>query len=639
MENTFKLRDKLYAKIISFFLLCVFGLGTVWCAGGMILEEFSPGFLSEDGFFKSSLVKERTDIAADYIASVLTNESSALNTYGEDSNYAYEISKYNKITRKYSFFERNFQPESIYVTNTYYYAVNPEKHIYNEYYSIPDLGVNDDFYEIRVSIVAPLRQKDQLNNLLELYKMYMPYKNWFLPGLLVSVVMFILTTVFCFCAAGHDEGIPGIHLIWLDKVWYEVIVAVVIFCLGLCAIIVAEGVFDIGIPFRLMTTTFIGVFVFAGFIVYEFLMSTARRIKANVFLESTLLYRLFVLLGKGLKYVWGIIPAVWVECAVIAVWLLSQIMMIDDMRTWDAKPVFVILDLLIAAALVVCAFYAKELIKAGEELAKGNKSYRIDDRRIHLMFDPFRKHALNLNALANGMEIAVDKEMKSERMKTELITNVSHDIKTPLTSIVNYVDLLQKEHTPEQEKEYLEVLSRQAGRLKRLTEDLVEASKASTGNITANLVPVNVRELIEQSTAEYQDKLDEGEYEVIYGIEDDSLRVMADGRLLWRVFSNLYSNIIKYAMPHSRIYIDAHRTGDQQVRISFKNISREPLNISAEELTERFVRGDRSRHTEGSGLGLNIAQSLVEIQKGKMNITVDGDLFKVDILLPEVIDS
>ena len=224
--------------------------------------------------------------------------------------------------------------------------------------------------------------------------------------------------------------------------------------------------------------------------------------------------------------------------------------------------------------------------------------------------------------------------MKSERLKTELITNVSHDIKTPLTSIVNYVDLLKKEDLPERAREYLAVLDRQSSRLKKLTEDLVEASKASTGNMSVSLQPLVVNEIILQAVGEYDEKLTAGKLEVIVSTFEGNLTAMADSRLLWRVLDNLLSNVCKYAMAGSRVYIDLGRN-EGRVVLSMKNVSRDRLNISPDELMERFVRGDASRHTEGSGLGLNIARSLMELMGGTFSIAVDGDLFKAELTLPQ----
>ena len=184
---------------------------------------------------------------------------------------------------------------------------------------------------------------------------------------------------------------------------------------------------------------------------------------------------------------------------------------------------------------------------------------------------------------------------------------------------------------------YLDVLARNSARLKKLTEDLVEASKASTGNIAVEPVPINIREMIDQSVAEYSDKLDAGRLNVIVNVEEPSLAVLADGRLLWRVFGNLLSNCVKYAQAGTRIYLDAFRIPNSRVRIIMKNTSRDQLNVSSDELMQRFVRGDQSRTTEGSGLGLNIAKSLVELQHGTFDLMIDGDLFKALIELPEAV--
>ena len=234
------------------------------------------------------------------------------------------------------------------------------------------------------------------------------------------------------------------------------------------------------------------------------------------------------------------------------------------------------------------------------------------------------------------MTRAVDERMKSERLKTELITNVSHDIKTPLTSIINYVDLISKEDTDNEKiKEYTDVLSRQSERLKKLIEDLVEASKASTGNVDVSLAPCDVSVLISQSVGEYGEKLENAQLELLISKPEQPLMIMADGRLLWRVFDNLMNNVCKYAMPGTRVYMTLELSGGEAV-VSIKNISKYPLNIKAEELMERFVRGDSSRSTEGSGLGLSIAGSLTSLMGGKFSVEVDGDLFKATLRFKKI---
>ena len=301
--------------------------------------------------------------------------------------------------------------------------------------------------------------------------------------------------------------------------------------------------------------------------------------------------------------------------------------------TLDGVPMlfWLLLKFLEGGIVVHVILSMKTLWAGGKELATGNLDYKVPSNRLH---GAFRQHGENLNNLRGGIQHAVEEQMKSERMKTELITNVSHDIKTPLTSIVSYVDLLKKEPMPtDQAKEYLDVLDRQAARLKKLIEDLVEASKASTGSLTVNFQPTDVNVLLSQSAGEYQEKLAARDLTLILTPAEEAPMISADGQLLWRVFENLLSNALKYAMPGTRVYLSCETT-DQAVVIAFRNISASPLNISAEELMDRFVRGDASRNTEGSGLGLAIARDLTQLQRGTFALTIDGDLFKATLTFP-----
>ncbi len=292
---------------------------------------------------------------------------------------------------------------------------------------------------------------------------------------------------------------------------------------------------------------------------------------------------------------------------------------------------FIVLGVLAGLALIIYGSHCFGiLLESTKRMGKGDLETKVDDK---LMVGAFREFAGDLNNLADVAVIAAQKQMKSERMKAELITNVSHDIKTPLTSIINYVDLLQKPHTDEEQETYLEVLSRQSQQMKKLLEDLIEMSKASTGNMTVNISRINAGEAVTQALGEFAGKLETAQLTTVVHQPEDAVYMQADGRLVWRVLSNLLSNAVKYALPGTRVYIDVMEL-DGKVLISMKNISREALNVSADELMERFVRGDASRNTEGSGLGLNIAQSLMEIQKGKLQLLVDGDLFKVTLVFP-----
>ena len=271
------------------------------------------------------------------------------------------------------------------------------------------------------------------------------------------------------------------------------------------------------------------------------------------------------------------------------------------------------------------------LLDAAKRMRGGDLEIKLDDK---LMLGAFRDFAVELNGLSDVVQLAAQKQMRSERMRTELITNVSHDIKTPLTSIINYVDLLQKPHSQEDGEKYMEVLSRQSARMKRLIDDLIELSKASTGNIPLELTKIDAVEAVNQALGEFTDKLKAAGLTPLFRQPEEPLYIHADGRLLWRAMSNLLSNAVKYAQPGTRLYIDMVAV-DKKVCISLKNISRDPLNISAEELMERFVRGEASRNQEGSGLGLNIAQSMMELQHGALELLVDGDLFKATLIFPQ----
>ena len=322
----------------------------------------------------------------------------------------------------------------------------------------------------------------------------------------------------------------------------------------------------------------------------------------------------------------------WVIALGVLIFSTFFIVGVGDVISHWARDEFVIIMLIITAIVIALLFYFAVILQkiklGGERIAKGDLQYKIDTK---YMYYDFKEFAESLNNINDGLQEAINEKMKSEHFKTELITNVSHDIKTPLTSIINYVDLIKKEEI-ENEKlcEYIDVLDRQSARLKKLVEDLVEASKASSGNLTVNLAPCNITVLLNQALGEFSEKLEKANLVPILKTDDDGIAVLADGRHLWRVFDNLLSNVCKYGLEGTRVYIDV-KTEKNGVLVTFRNISKYQLNVSSEELLERFVRGDKSRHTEGHGLGLSIAKSLMEIQGGSLDISVDGDLFKVTV--------
>ena len=444
-----------------------------------------------------------------------------------------------------------------------------------------------------------------------------------------------LLLVFLFCAAGHRAGREGIVLNWQDRIPLDLylLCAGGLFNMALTLVLERHGM-----PIALEAATGSAGVMAAGGITLASLLTLASRLKKGKWWRNTLCWRFCRWCRKLWWNLWGavaelvrILPMTWRSVLCTGGILFLQTLLVILFAS--GENFFLLVAFVLDAALVVAvAWMTLQLQKIqdmGAALAAGDLDAKLNTEK--LFFD-VKRHGENLNAIGVGMNKAVEQRMKSERLKTELITNVSHDIKTPLTSIVSYVDLLKKEELPPAASEYLTVLDRQANRLKKLTEDLVEASKASTGNIAVSLEPIVVNEIIHQAVGDYDEKLAAGQLEVIVNTYEGNLMALADGRLLWRVLDNLLSNVCKYAMAGTRVYVDL-AAQDHQVLLSIKNISREPLNISADELMERFVRGDTSRHTEGSGLGLNITRSLMDLMGGGFNLSVDGDLFKAELTL------
>ena len=334
------------------------------------------------------------------------------------------------------------------------------------------------------------------------------------------------------------------------------------------------------------------------------------------------------ILGNALRRFYSLLPLTWQ-------WLMTGFILVFllyvALRSYKVGWVLLGFGLFFGVILYAASAFGI-LLENAKRMSKGDLDSKVEDK---MLIGGFKDFAEELNGLADVAVVAAQKQLKSERMKTELITNVSHDIKTPLTSIINYVDLLQKPHTEQQQEQYLEVLDRQSQRLKKLIDDLMEMSKASTGNMAVDVMKVDAAEAVNQALGEFADKLEKAQLIPVFRQPEEPVYMMADGRLVWRVMSNLLSNAVKYALPGTRVYIDLQKV-DSKVILSLKNISREELNVQTDELLERFVRGDASRNTEGSGLGLNIAKSLMELQKGQLQILVDGDLFKVTLIFPGV---
>ena len=472
------------------------------------------------------------------------------------------------------------------------------------------------------------------------------YAEVYLALLILGAIFGVVGLLMLLIPAGRRPDTGEIALTWLDRtVPTDLLVlgwlVAALSTAGITASIVTPSVF----------TALLGVPVLAAFVALLAvgLLSLVRRGRAKCLTEK-LFFRDVARRGGGtlsrsVRRLWdGLLeklPLVWaVGAALVLAFALEALLLMVywDTVYWDTGDGFLalcwfLIKILEAEGILWAVLAMRRLQEGGKKLAQGDLAYTIPLDKLKWVF---REHGEQLNSMRAAIQAAVEEQMKSERMKTELITNVSHDIKTPLTSIVSYVDLLKKQEMPTQEaKEYLDVLDRQSAKLKKLTEDLVEAAKASTGNMTVYFQPTDVNVLLSQTAGEYQERLQSKELSLILNQAQESPMISADGRLLWRVFENLMSNIHKYALPGTRVYLRCEAT-EHHVIITFRNISATPLNITADELQERFVRGDDARHTEGSGLGLSIARSLTQLQKGSFDIAIDGDLFKATLTFPRL---
>ena len=473
-------------------------------------------------------------------------------------------------------------------------------------------------YEVKVYMQPEILQSSAVYILTDLY----PYRYTFIAVLVLGLMLFAAGIVYLVWAAGRtaDNRIEpgGLNRLPLDL--YLLGAAGVIYGVSflfdaLLTRIQREGP-HLGNLSLVGTTLVVMILPVIGMS-----MAIAAQVKLDGYWWKSSLLRKA---GKWVNGIGRILPAVW-QYLLVGMLMGIALVLSAVFGSW-------ILLICVAAIclLIICyGGYAQGmLIRGAERMVKGDLNTKINTRYL---FGIYARSAEHMNALADAAMEAAQSQMRSERMRTELITNVSHDIKTPLTSIINYVDLLERPHTTEEQQQYLAVLGRQSQRMKKLIEDLVEMSKMSSGNLSVNRMCMDASETVMQALGEFSDKLEKAQLQTVFRQSAEPMKILADGRLTWRVLSNLLSNAVKYAMPGTRVYVDMDTT-EQGVEISIKNISKDPLTVSPEELTERFVRGDASRNTEGSGLGLHIAKGLMELQNGQLRLQTDGDMFKAVLI-------
>lgn len=439
----------------------------------------------------------------------------------------------------------------------------------------------------------------------------------------VCTILILLMIIYLIMAVGNDEKLVGI-----DHIPYEILtfLAILLACIpfGILEAYSNNASYNFNATLSFIITIFVIIYTILGVCIATFI----RRIKAKSFWRTTLIgkfcYWIKEKILKTINYSLTITTKVILYGLGIGFIALAIIFLFGD-----NVIAFLLEFLLFGKILYDIIRFLKDYSKIEEKLKEMKEGNNQTELKIEEFIPALQNTADCMNHISEGVETAVQERMKSEKLKAELITNVSHDIKTPLTSIINYVDLLKEEKIEnEKAKEYIGILESKSQRLKKLTEDLVEASKVSTGNISLNMEKINIVELLRQAVGEFEDKFRKKGLDTILDSDQSEFYIMADSRYMYRVIENLFSNISKYALENSRVYIDL-KQAEKKVQIEIKNISREKLNISAEELMQRFVRGDTARTTEGSGLGISIAQNLTELQQGKFSLVLDGDLFKV----------
>lgn len=602
------------AYLLLAFCACCFAVSFLY-----LLQCYSRGYLAfrytETERFQNQLQEDYSDLVR-YLDAELPHSET-------DSSSALSPEEFSALKQKFSAggytnfrFRIEDQTGNLVLTNTENKTFS-EAVIKAEYRLVTLYGQNQ--YHVFYGVASPLSALDGYWQIYHTYtETYADLPLAFYGGI-ASLIVGILLFGFSLAAAGHRRETAEIRLAVPARIPFDLLsvlaipAAIALFRLTVSA---AYSYYDQQSLYFLLPLYLFGSVLFCYFVI------SAEQIKARILLKNTLVCRLGLVLisfFRSLRVTWKVVL------------LFIGYLLLSLLFYSGAPLLFFLLQIAALALLCVTVFQFDAVRKGAERIADGELDYRIDTR--HMLWD-LKRHADTLHGIGGGLRGAVQSQLKSERMKAELITNVSHDLKTPLTSIVNYVDLLKKEETDNPKiREYVEVLDRKAQWLKRLTEDLVEASKASTGNVSITRERLDLSELLKQALGEFSEKLEERKLEPVSDLPEQPVCISADGRHIWRIVANLLSNAYKYSLPGTRLYLSLSAEGENAL-FSLKNVSAARLNISAEELTERFVRGDESRTTEGSGLGLSIARDLTELQGGSFSIQIDGDLFKVSVRFP-----
>ena len=487
--------------------------------------------------------------------------------------------------------------------------------------------------ELYVALNDPLVPGDMFYDTFTRYTMIKTFIPYAIVALIGGLVLLLISFGYLILVSGRKERDGEVFLTGIDRIYNDVQSLFVLIAAGMSIAIVGNIGFRYGrySPELIIIMIIFAIDVAIGMIYF---FSMLRQFKKGILLRNTLIYKFF---RNGINMV-----RMYFNEKLFKPWILGLMLLyglingVLFMLAIDHE--FIVAVLFIIPFNAIAVYYAFKTLKslsmvmdAAKEISEGNLDYEIDQSQIAMEFLDF---ARNIGSIQGGLKNAVNDAIKGERMKTDLITNVSHDLKTPLTSIINYVDLLkQEEINNEKASGYLNILDEKSDRLKQLIEDLIEASKASSGNIAITTEQVDLHELIIQACGEYEEKIERAKLDIRITAPEEKIIILADGKYMWRIVENIMSNVLKYSMANSRVYINIEESNGYGL-LTMKNISAYPLDIDPTQLTERFIRADESRTTEGSGLGLSIAQSLTSIQGGRFNIEIDGDLFKVMVEMP-----
>ncbi len=519
-------------------------------------------------------------------------------------------------------------------------------------YDAPSTMADGEPAVLRVWVNDWMQVQDAYSRAIQIGILLHSYLNVILVGIVAMAVVLVVCLIFLMAGAGYQSKTGALVLNWFHRIPGDILFALIglatIFCVGLAVDLLEDVVYHYQGAFwtfgRVLAASALASGLLAILLVAG-LDTFAARCRSHTLWRNTIVWRcchfawscvlwLVSYARRTWKELWQnilVLPLVWRTAVAYGGYALFTLFVIGLWRWYDLLlPLWIVATGLLALRQIRWAAQWARLRRGVQEIIGGNRQYVIQSAG---MYPDLKEHADVLNNLNQVITQAVEDQTNSERFKAELITNVSHDLKTPLTSIINYVDLMKKEPIENPRvQEYLEVLDRKSQRLKKLTEDLVEASKASTGNLSVSLERLDLVLLTDQALGEWVERLEASNLTLVRTLPDSPVWVYADGRHLWRVLDNLLSNCSKYAMAGTRVYVSLE-CGSQAV-LTVKNISRDPLDVPAERLMERFVRGDASRTESGSGLGLSIAQSLTELQGGTFRLDIDGDLFKAIVSLP-----